>query len=226
MTLVARIVVHHLYAHGCRIVGGFVRDEVVRGDFPNDVDVHVPDEYTLEKAIWAFKEALHGESYGRWRNGIWIGLRAHSTSAKGPATCVRIRGEWNGNEEIEVDFTLQSTSQAVHPGIDASCSNVSIQPPSRRVRGANRPLGLTVKRSSEDAPHSLQATLSHIHDKCFVMYLPSDGRDARTTYLRRLTKYLSRGYMCVNGEGDSSKVPRSIVNLLMPKTLAARVANK
>jgi hypothetical protein len=169
------LIAHALIWNGnCQLYGGFVRDWLIRGESANDIDTLLPQGTAPAQILQAISGVLA-------RDGIVVSAQKQ----KGLAHTVVFRIP--GHQDIEVDLVdpVAKAQNASSPGVDCDVGNMSF--------GRNGNLSLLV---ANPKLVSLAKSKRHCEKKQFVFYYNCSA--ASDMCQKRLTKYFSRGWTCLN----------------------------
>ncbi|DBA00647.1 TPA: LOW QUALITY PROTEIN: hypothetical protein N0F65_003576 [Lagenidium giganteum] len=192
---------HYLiWVSNVSIYGGFVRDLVLQGSEANDIDVALaPPEISQSsviKQLRTFCEHSPAE------------LELYDKGPKGKAYCVAITSRKRFQRPIEVDLVDTRNTGTTPPGVDCDVGNVRLTTE-----------GLAKKVTAADQGCiSLEKAMRHAQANKFVFFYNLQAADPaeRDVAIRRLRKYLKRGWRCL------SPVPDGVMRIL-PSTESCHV---
>jgi hypothetical protein len=164
-----------IWQAGCSIYGGFVRDWVINGTSANDVDaeLRIPGQGEADRVENILQKAVAPTH-----------IRFRGKRTKGAATCLSFFGPWSGSD-VEVDL-VDPNLPRLPPGVDCDVGNLAI----------NATASLTKKVLTAGHPElPLHKCIQHCRAKKFVFFYNVDSDS--TMCIKRITKYLSRGWTCL-----------------------------
>ncbi|ETO74434.1 hypothetical protein F444_09781 [Phytophthora nicotianae P1976] len=174
------------------IYGGFLRDWVVRGEPANDIDVQILPPQTTTASVQQQLQQHLAQTPGALQRQVQITSGRQKGSAFALAICA------DGISSIDIDLVDPSAVlQQTHPGVDCDAGNLLL----------NRQQSL--RKKIPTAGDSLAAALENVGKKQFVFYYPlHSGAPAQSMAIKRLRKYLKRGWTCL------SDVPSEVMQQL------------
>lgn len=183
-----------IWQAGCSVYGGFVRDWVIRGKRANDIDVLTPIN-GVQQVAGIMKNAAQA-----------MNINLITEKAKGAAHTLVF--SWAG-ESIDVDLVDPSQVNVIPPGVDCDAGNLMIN--SQGVLCKKVP-------AAGGAILSVHQSVEHVENKKFVFfYNVSNCAES----LRRLTKYLERGWICLSKQPNMPELQK-YSNFLQPEQQYSR----
>jgi HrpA-like RNA helicase len=169
----------------CSIYGGFIRDFVVRGERPNDLDCgFYPSTIARSDLVTMMTNEINA-----------VGLHISKAGDKGMAYALTVRSN-SGGYDFDVDLVdLSATSSLIAPGVDCDVGNLMLQAPQ-----SNTEFPLKLKINNRKLV-SLEDSILHCKNRQFVFYYTLQG--AATSEIAnkvkvRFSKYIRRGWTCIN----------------------------
>jgi hypothetical protein len=211
-----------------KVYGGFVRDHLLGGHVPNDIDIELYIDEAMatlhDKQNWIYDLQMQlkkdwPNAYGKiLKNNTGGGLftlkQNYSTSSYILANFHTITNSLyesetpsDGLDQLAVDGQPRNVVGVKHPGITCSVDNIAINKH-----------GLILKRplSGDESPFpGIGLSISHCIRRCFVFYLELNGprpefpvkRNKPPLYWERVQRLESRGFVMLNDPMIAHKYP-------------------
>ncbi|KAG9396463.1 Pre-mRNA splicing factor RNA helicase [Carpediemonas membranifera] len=177
---VARVLLHRV--PGLTIYGGSVRDWVIRGEAPNDIDCKIPDDTNIE-SISAELTRLPQVTFAQY-------LQPGSK----PSHQILLQTVFG---QVDIDFVTDTIAKQLAtrpPFVEADVSNFAVS-----VERNLHPKVAAIRGK----PFDMEEAMEHALNKQFVFYMSYDA--SASYYCRRLLKYVNKGWECLSPVPQEAK---------------------
>ena len=174
-----------IHVAGAEIYGGFVRDWIVRGEVPIDIDVSVKNIESVRASMKRAAENIYKIVWKCTKQNERIGAASKDTyefmTEEGKPLTVQV--------ELVDSSKIQNSES---PGVDCDVGNLIVGKSGIRVRYELHRKKVGIYESRIDRGVSLLDTIEHCLEKQFVLYYDDKRKDGNADY--RKQKYQRKGW--------------------------------